>query len=458
MKILHVVSSYWPAFEFGGPIESVHNLNKELAKKGVDITVYTTNSGLRNIRMSDIQKLNLSISGMSDIQNIGKGKCEIDGVRVFYFPYYGYVHWTFSPALFLALGREVKNFDLVHITGVWNFPVWAAAFWARFYKKPYIISPRGSLMKEPLEKKSSLKKRLHLLLIARKDLKNASALHFTVEAEKEEYLKAGLPIKKAIVIPNGIDIQFQEVRPPEINRQYLGGRTSQVLRTSDIQKLEFRKKFNIAPDRKIVLFLSRLNWIKGLNTLIPAFAEVVKKEPKAVLVLAGGDEENYKKEIMKMIDEINIETSDVLRTSDVQDINPHKSAEISINQCFNIIFTGMLIGEEKFAAFRESDVFVLPSYSENFGNVVLEAMYFGLPVIITKYVGISPSIKKAGAGLVINKDEKQLAEAILKILNNPDLAKKMGQKGKKLIEEEFTPEKIAPKWIEEYRNLIKNIN
>jgi len=458
MKILHVVSSYWPAFEFGGPIESVHNLNKELAKKGVDITVYTTNSGLRNIRMSDIQKLNLSISGMSDIQNIGKGKCEIDGVKIYYLPYYGYVHWTFSPDLFWLIKKNIKNFDLIHITGIWNFPVWAGAFWARFYKKPYIISPRGSLMKEPLEKKSSLKKRLHLLLIARKDLKNASALHFTVEAEKEEYLKAGLPIKKAIVIPNGIDIQFQEVRPPEINRQYLGGRTSQVLRTSDIQKLEFRKKFNIAPDRKIVLFLSRLNWIKGLNTLIPAFAEVVKKEPKAVLVLAGGDEENYKKEIMKMIDEINIETSDVLRTSDVQDINPHKSAEISINQCFNIIFTGMLIGEEKFAAFRESDVFVLPSYSENFGNVVLEAMYFGLPVIITKYVGISPSIKKAGAGLVINKDEKQLAEAILKILENPELAQKMGTNGKKLIETEFSSEKVTENWIKEYKNLIKNIN
>ena len=443
MKILHVVSSYWPAFEFGGPIESVHNLNKELAKKGVDITVYTTNSGLRNIRMSDIQKLNLSISGMSDIQNIGKGKCEIDGVRVFYFPYYGYVHWTFSPALFLALGREVKNFDLVHITGVWNFPVWAAAFWARFYKKPHIISPRGSLMKEPLEKKSQLKKKIYLSLITKRDFKKASAIHFTVEKEKKEYLKAGLPLRKAVVIPNGLDIKGYEIRN-EYEYTKLGN--------------NFRKKFGIHHNAKIVLFLSRLNWKKGLDTLIPAFSEVIKKEPKAVLVLAGGDEKNYKKEIIKMIDEINIETSDVLRTSDVQDINPHKLAEISINQCFNIIFTGMLIGEEKFAAFRESDVFVLPSYSENFGMAVVEAMAAEKPVVITKGVGISKEVETAGAGLVINKDEKQLAEAILKILENPELAQKMGKNGKKLVETEFSSEKVTENWIKEYKNLIKNIN
>jgi len=59
---------------------------------------------------------------------------------------------------------------------------------------------------------------------------------------------------------------------------------------------------------------------------------------------------------------------------------------------------------------------------------------------------------------VIEKDEKQLAEAILKILDNPDLAKKMGEAGKQLVKTEFSSEKVAEKWIEEYRNLIKNIN
>ena len=433
MKILHVVSSYYPAFSFGGPIESVHKLNKFLVKKGVDTTVYTSNSGLRNIRMSDIQKLNLSISGMSDIQNIGKGKCEIDGVRVFYFPYYGYVHWTFSPALFLALGREVKNFDLVHITGVWNFPVWAAAFWARFYKKPHIISPRGSLMKEPLEKKSQLKKKIYLSLITKRDFKKASAIHFTVEKEKKEYLKAGLPLRKAVVIPNGLDIKGYEIRN-EYEYTKLGN--------------NFRKKFGIHHNAKIVLFLSRLNWKKGLDTLIPAFSEVIKKEPKAVLVLAGGDEKNYKKEIIKMINNRHLTCAD---------FSPHNSA-FSPRESASCIFTGMLLGEDKVAAYQIADVFVLPSYSENFGMAVVEAMAAEKPVVITKGVGISKEVETAGAGLVINKDEKQLAEAILKILENPELAQKMGKNGKKLVETEFSSEKVTENWIKEYKNLIKNIN
>ena len=428
MKILHVVSSYYPAFSFGGPIESVHKLNKFLVKKGVDTTVYTSNSGLRNIRMSDIQKLNLSISGMSDIQNIGKGKCEIDGVRVFYFPYYGYVHWTFSPALFLALGREVKNFDLVHITGVWNFPVWAAAFWARFYKKPHIISPRGSLMKEPLEKKSQLKKKIYLSLITKRDFKKASAIHFTVEKEKKEYLKAGLPLRKAVVIPNGLDIKGYEIRN-EYEYTKLGN--------------NFRKKFGIHHNAKIVLFLSRLNWKKGLDTLIPAFSEVIKKEPKAVLVLAGGDEKNYKKEIIKMINNRHLTCAD---------FSPHNSA-FSPRESASCIFTGMLLGEDKVAAYQIADVFVLPSYSENFGMVVVEAMAAEKPVVITKGVGISKEVEAAGAGIVIDKDEKQLAEAILKILDNPDLAKKIGERGKRLVETEFSWPEIASRFMEAYKNL-----
>jgi len=428
MKILHVVSSYYPAFSFGGPIESVHKLNKFLVKKGVDTTVYTSNSGLRNIRMSDIQKLNLSISGMSDIQNIGKGKCEIDGVRVFYFPYYGYVHWTFSPALFLALGREVKNFDLVHITGVWNFPVWAAAFWARFYKKPHIISPRGSLMKEPLEKKSQLKKKIYLSLITKRDFKKASAIHFTVEKEKKEYLKAGLPLRKAVVIPNGLDIKGYEIRN---EYEYTKLRNN------------FRKKFGIHNDAKIVLFLSRLNWKKGLDTLIPAFSEVIKKKPKAVLVLAGGDEKNYKKEIIKMINNCHLTCAD---------FSPHNSA-FSPRESASCIFTGMLLGEDKVAAYQIADVFVLPSYSENFGMVVVEAMAAEKPVVITKGVGISKEVEAAGAGIVIEKDEKQLTEAILRILNNPDLAKKIGERGKRLVETEFSWPEIASRFMEAYKNL-----
>ena len=410
MRILDITPAYLPAFHFGGPIESVHQLNKWLVKKGVEVVVYTTNAGLRD----------------KDI--LLKKEIDLDGVKVFYFPCYGYVHWTFSPSLFWALFKNVKNFDLVHITGVWNFPVSAAAFWARVYKKPYIISPRGSLMKEPLKKKSSLKKKIYLYLFSKRDIKRATAIHFTTEAEKEEYLKAGLPLRKAVVIPNGLDIKGYEIRN---EYEYTKLRNN------------FRKKFGIHNDAKIVLFLSRLNWKKGLDTLIPAFSEVIKKKPKAVLVLAGGDEKNYKKEIIKMINNCHLTCAD---------FSPHNSA-FSPRESASCIFTGMLLGEDKVAAYQIADVFVLPSYSENFGMVVVEAMAAEKPVVITKGVGISKEVEAAGAGIVIEKDEKQLTEAILRILNNPDLAKKIGERGKRLVETEFSWPEIASRFMEAYKNL-----
>jgi glycosyltransferase involved in cell wall biosynthesis len=419
MKILHIVPTYLPAYRYGGPIKTVHELNKWLVKKGVEVTVYTTN---------------IDGSGVLDAP-VGK-EAVIDGVKVFYFPA-SFRPWKYSRGLSQALAEHIKDFDIVHITSVFLAASAVGAYYARKHNKPYIISPRGSLMKEPLEKGflKNLKKKIYLFLIEKRNLTNAAGIHFTTEMEKEEYLKAGLPLKKAIVIPNGLDTE--EFQSNDVRHRYIG----------------FREKYGLGKDKKIVLFLSRLNWKKGFDALVPAFAEVIKKEPKAVLVLAGPDD-GYLKEILRIIKDVNQMTSDIQKlkpsifgTSDVQKIeNP------------NIIFTDMLLGDDKTAAYQESDVFVLPSYAENFGQVVVEAMACGLPVIITKNVGIAPSVEKAAAGIVIEKSVNQLTLAILKILSNPDLAKKMGEAGRKLVETEFSSEKVAEKWMEEYKSLINSKN
>jgi len=394
MKILHIIPSYLPAKLASGAIKPTHYLNKALVEKGIEVVVYTMN-------IDGNKKLDVPL---------GK-EVNLDGVKVFYFPM-TFRPWQYSYKLHQALAKSVKDFDLIHITSVFLSVSTLGAYYAKKFNKPYIISPHGSLMNEPLRNRNT-KKQIYISLIERKNLTDASAIHFTVETEKEEYIKAGLSLKKTIIIPNGLDIE-------EFNT---------ITRDS---ATHFKEKFGIAPDKKIILFLGRLHRIKGLDTLIPAFAEIIKKEPKAVLVLAGPDDENYKREVLKFIDEVNLRTSD-------------------------IVFTGMLVGEDKTAVYKESDVFVLPSYSENFGMVVVEAMYSCLPVVITKYVGIAPEIIKNNAGIVIKKSEKELTEAILKILNNPALAQKMGESGKRLVETEFSPGKIADKWIEKYKNIIKNV-
>jgi len=237
----------------------------------------------------------------------------------------------------------------------------------------------------------------------------ASVIHFTTEAEKQDYLDTGLCFKKEVVIPNGIDAEDFSIK---------------------IKKNSFRKKFGIPKNKKIALFMGRLNWIKGFGLLIPAFAEVVKKEKNAVLIIAGGDESGYGETVRKLVKECKLVS--------------------------NVIFTGMLTGEDKIAAYSESDIFVLPSYSENFGMALAEAMLFGLPVITTKYVGIAPDILKNKAGLIIDKDSEELTGAILNLLENKKLAEKIGENGKKLVKKEFLASIVADKFIELYNDIYGN--
>lgn len=403
MKILHIVPTYWPAYGRGGPIWSVHNMNKRLVRKGVDVTVYTTDIDI-------LEKVPLN-------QEI-----KLDGVKVYYFkasfpriweywrvgflPAFLPRHWEYSRDLHKALQKTVGQFDLIHITSTFLFASILGFWYAQKNKKPYIISPRGNLM-EPLELKNPFLKRIYIAIIERWVLKNA-AIHFTVPKEKEDYKRYRLPLyRTSFVIPNGIEKEEFVAHP---------------------RNGYFRKQLGISKNRKIVLFLGRLNWKKGLDVLISAMALVIKENPKALLVIAGSDEGGYRQKVEKWIEDYNIRS--------------------------HVIFTGMLRDENKLGALVDSDVFVLSSYSENFSMAAVEAMYFCMPVVITNNVGIAPYVKEAKAGFVVFKEKNELAGAILKILEDPTSKKSMGENGKKLVEREFAMSKIADRWIEAYQELI----
>lgn len=387
MKILHITPSYIPAYSHGGPVVSVHILNRWLVKLGVDVTVYTTN-------VDGNKKLDVPLNK----------EVNIDGVKVFYFPL-SFRAWEYSRAMHHAIAENIKNFDIIHITSVFLSASTLGAYYVRKYKKPFIISPRGNFMKQTYGSKS-LKKEVYTHLIEKFALKSASAIHFTSEAEKCDYIETKLPFRKALIIPN--PFESENIDPVENNL--------------------FRNKWGIKEDVGIILFIGRLNWVKGFDTLIPAFAEVLKKNQKVRLVIAGPDEAGYKKNIQLLITNYQLQDS--------------------------VIFTGLISGKEKKAVLRESSVFVLPSFSESFSMATIEAMAAEKPVVITKGVGISSEVEKVGAGIVVEKDVNQVADAILKVLSNPDLAKKMGENGRKLAKEEFSPEKIAEKWVKEYDKII----
>lgn len=395
MKILCVIPSYFPAFKYGGPIASVHNLNKSLVKKGIEVAVFTTNTGL-------------------DRKKFTARGVDVDGVKVFYFDFsrffefLGPTGWQFSRPMALALKNRLKEFDLVYISAVWNYPTAIAAHYCRKFKKPYIIASRGALYPFTIRRKA-WKKWLYYKLIARRDLKNADAIHYTAQEELEK-CHSFLGLKnRAFVIPNIID--FSEYG-------------------NDSFKSQFKKNHPALADKKIVLFLGRINEIKGLDTLIGAFSLVIEEKPEAMLVIAGGDEGGYKKRVEEMIEKHNLREK--------------------------VIFTGMLVGEEKIAAFKDSNVFVLPSYSESFGMAAFEAMHFGAPVIVTKGVGTAYVIESANAGLVVEKESSELSRAILRILTDGNLAEKLKENGKRLVEAEFSGAAVADKFIRACNDIINS--
>lgn len=241
-------------------------------------------------------------------------------------------------------------------------------------------------------------------------MRDASAIHFTTEAEESEYREAGLPLKSSLIIPNGFD---QE-------------KSSEVLSEGN-----FREKFHIPEDKKIILFMSRLNWKKGLDTLVPTMKRVLSSEPNTVLVLAGSDDEGYGKQVRQLMD------------------------KSGLREGTDVVFTGMLLGPDKEAALRYADVFVLPSYSENFGIAVLDGLVH-TAVVVTKGVAISSFINAYGAGIVVNKNEEELANGILKVLKNPSIAEQYKQRGKELVQKEFSSSEIAKRFLEGYDKLISH--
>ena len=393
MKVLHITPAYIPSYKHGGPIKSVHYLNKYLIRQGIDVTVYTT-----------------TINGSENLSVPLETPVMIDGVRVIYFKPSFPRAWSYSRRMHKILSETADQFDLVHITSVFLAASTLGAYYAKKFGKPYIISPRGSLMREPLGMNRTFLKRLYLFSIERRNLRTASCLHFTSAIEKQEYIGAGLPMKRGEVIPNSFDIEDFEIEIP---------RASAILNTV----------LNIPHNAKVVLFLGRLDRKKGFDTLIPAFSEVLKVVPDAFLIIAGGDEDGYKKVI---------------------------NNEITIYGVSRVRFTGMVLGVDKVSLFKRSSVFVLPSYSENFGMAVVEAMYSKIPVVVTNGVGIATDIERAGAGIVVEKNPIAVSAAIVKILTGV-VPRDMGERGKKLVETLFGAMNVAKQMSFVYDSLVHTI-
>ena len=381
MRILHIIAGLDQ--RDGGPPEACLHLCRELARRGQEVSIYST-----------------------DLNSRGAPTEERDAaVTIKRFACRPRLSYSLSMPLAFALRRDIPSFDIVHINSLYTFPSTAAAHYCRRFRVPYLLRPHGTLDPYIFEHHRP-RKFVYERLIELRNLKNAAAVLFTA-AEEMELARRSVPAIKGVVVPLG-------VHPSE----YDWDMTAKTSRTS---------QYGEAGGRTI-LFLGRLNFKKGLDLLVKAFGLVARTHGDVRLILAGPDEDGYSTRVRLWLKEEGILSK--------------------------VRFAGMLTGKEKVSLLHSTDIFALPSYSENFGLAVVEAMASGLPVVISNRVNIWREVAGANAGIVVNCDAVALADGLVALLDDSELRRTMGENGRRLVRQRYDWKIAAEQLLCVYREIL----
>lgn len=328
---------------------------------------------------------------------------DMDGVRITYFASDRMRRLYWSPDMLRALHREVPRFDVLHLHSIYLWPTTAAARIARKYGVPYVLAPRGMLVGELIRRRSRWLKTAWIELFERRNLAGATVIHFTSRLEKEEATKLGFRFSASCVVPNGVDDDEIHDGPDECALP---------------PGFPFK-------EQRFILFIGRINWKKGLDRLIRAMSFV----SNCRLVIAGNDEEQYQPGLEALAKQVGV----------------HE----------RVAFVGPAYGLDKRAILERATALVLASYSENFGNVVLEAMAAGCPVVVTPEVGAADLVLEAGAGVVLDGSPEKLGRGIADLIADPERCRTMGQRGRDAVVAKYTWEAIAQRMEAVYRSALK---
>ncbi|NDP22499.1 MAG: glycosyltransferase [Paludibacter sp.] len=328
------------------------------------------------------------------VTGITSNPVDLEGIRIFFY----------NPSLLLlgTLGKYFRNLiiqeqpEIIHINGIWEPQTWLFQREAQRLGIKVVLSPHGML--EPyILNRHPLKKKIALALYQNKAIKSAEYLHVTAQAELNNVrmLNCNQPIA---VIPNGID-------------------TSEVI-----------EKTNWNAGIKNILFLSRIHPKKGIELLIDAVAQLTSENFK--ITIAGEGDPAYVETLKKRVIQKNV------------------------SHLFN--FSGGVFGNKKWELFQQSDLFILPTYSENFGIVIAEALATGIPVITTTGTPWQ-ELEIYNCGWWIDLNVPNLVQTINQAINtNSQDLKAMGLRGKKLVAEKYTIEAVGNDMYNFYKSISNN--
>ena len=322
----------------------------------------------------------------------------IDGVPVFFFKRLTKDHSHFSPALLKYLWltiNKTKEPLIIHIHAWWNLVSVLSCLFAQLKKVPVVLSPRGTLSSYSFGNNHiSVKKWMHLL--AGKKLLAKCCFHVTSEQEKQEIIRLLHP-KQITVIPNFIRFP---AHPEFITTD----------RTAALK----------------LLFFSRIEAKKGLEILLEALDEI---QIPYQLTIAGTGEPEYINHLKKIV------------------------AKRSMERFVNWI--GFQDYESKFRVLQDHDLLVLPSYNENFGNVVIESLAVGTAVLISNKVGLADYVKRNNLGWNFDNQPEKLRQQLVEINSKRDRLYAIRLQAPKQIREDFAEEQLVKQYIHLYQEVIE---
>ncbi|NJL91621.1 MAG: glycosyltransferase [Coleofasciculaceae cyanobacterium SM2_1_6] len=460
MRVLQVIPSI--SLVYGGPSQMVLGLSAALATQGVEVTIVTTDAN------GDQHQPPLQVPLQQLIDQ--------DGYEIIYFRCTPFRRYKFSLALGRWLWQHIQNYDLVHIHALFSPVSTIAASIARHRGIPYILRPLGTL--DPLDlQKKKIFKQIYGWLWERPNLQGAAAIHFTSQQEALTAHRFGakthdLVIPLGVTPPPNLDLfleqsftgledihgerqedfdrnNFQEDdqnhdRSPEsVGEQVQRHAQSDTQNFSEdfsvnmagvslveVPTLETRE--DLGRGNPLILFLSRIDRKKGLDLLIPVLEDLLAEGWKFHFVLAGANpqDQNYTAQIKQQI------TNSPLGKS--------------------TIITGFVAGDYKRQLLQQADLLVLPSYYENFGIAVAEAMIVGTPVLISDRVQIWQEVLEAGGGWVCSCDRASLLTQLRAALGDELARQQRGRNAQKYAWQNYRWESIAHRTQQIYRNLIQN--
>lgn len=308
-----------------------------------------------------------------------------DGARLITVPRHALARLLpeFSPELYRYVRDHADEYDLVHLHGLFHFGSMYPLAHRMCARR--VLTIHGTLDRWAM-RKSRWKKELVSTLFQRRLLGNADLIHVHNQDEADDVQRyLGRPPRRLLICNNGMDLDAYTALPAPGS---------------------FRRKYGIADSEKIILFLSRLNVKKGLDLLLPAFRALAAQRPDVRLAVVGPDD-GYRANVETFVQENNLST--------------------------RVLLTGMLTGAEKLAAFRDADLFALPTYSESFSIAALEALLLGLPALLSDRVGFGEQLRATGAAHLTELTTARVQQGLEKLLDDAAYADELRQRGPRFV-------------------------